>query len=138
MRLLIAVRTQGRQESASIDSNLTLSALLSRYRISWHGVEVDQPDWSTESRSFAIGLTSLSGRLRLQVMANAYWETLHFALPPADGAGSRWRLWINTAAASPHDIHTWAEAPLLEGQSFAVEARSVVVLISEVDRHTAV
>ncbi len=137
VRLLIAARTQGRgeMEQAGGDGNaLSLNDLLSRYRISWHGVELDQPDWSVESRSFALGLTSLSGRLRLHLMANAFWEPLRFALPSPDGPGSRWRLWINTAAASPHDIHDWPDGPLLEDSAITVEARSTVVLISRIDR----
>ncbi|MGB5136545.1 MAG: glycogen debranching protein GlgX [Prochlorococcaceae cyanobacterium] len=137
VRLLIAARTQGRGEMAQAGGDghtLSLNDLLSRYRISWHGVDVDQPDWSVESRSFALGLTSHSGHLRLHLMANAFWEPLRFALPSPDGPGGQWRLWINTAAASPHDIHDWLDGPLLEDSEFAVDARSTVVLISRIDR----
>jgi glycogen operon protein len=134
VRLLITARTRGRVEAAHDGLHLSLCDQLSRYRISWHGVELNQPDWGPESRSFALNLTSLSGRLRMHVMANAYWEALHFALPPGDDADGNWRLWINTAAPSPHDIHTWEDAPTLQKQAITVEARSTVVLISATRR----
>jgi glycogen operon protein len=130
VRLLIGARTRGRREASAEGLSLSLCDQLSEYRISWHGVELNQPDWNVDSRSFALNLTSLSGRLRMHVMANAYWEALRFALPPAGGADGLWRLWINTAAVSPHDIHTWEEAPPFAEQAITVEARSTVVLIS--------
>ncbi|TVS01315.1 MAG: glycogen debranching enzyme GlgX, partial [Cyanobium sp. PLM2.Bin73] len=130
VRLLITARTQGRAEAAHDGLRLSLCDQLSRYRISWHGVELNQPDWSPESRSFALNLTSLSGELQLHLMANAFWEPLRFALPAAEGPDNQWRLWINTAADSPHDIHTWEDAPTLQTQAITVEARSTVVLLS--------
>ncbi|MEX1323043.1 MAG: glycogen debranching enzyme, partial [Synechococcaceae cyanobacterium] len=68
------------------------------------------------------------------LMANAYWEPLRFALPPAEGADSHWLRWIDTAAPSPHDIHTWEDAPLVEEQTITVESRSTVVLVSQIAR----
>lgn len=40
----------------------------------------------------------------------------------------RWRRCIDTALASPEDIHHLDEAPVVDGRHYRVEARSLVVL----------
>ena len=73
-------------------------------------------------------ITSYDSRFRLHCIANAYWESLDFQLPPADGGGIPWRLWIDTALPSPLDISAWGSAPSVTTPSYRAEARSVVVL----------
>jgi hypothetical protein len=69
------------------------------------------------------------------VIFNAYWEPLSFELPPADdGAGRRWRRWIDTFLDSPEDIVEWEGAPVVGGTSYRAEPRSVVVLFSGLAR----
>ena len=43
-----------------------------------------------------------------------------------------WRRWIDTALDSPHDIVPWQTAPTVPGDSYRVEARSVVMLFTAV------
>jgi len=93
---------------------------------SWHGVKLDQPDWGDRSLSVA-----LTGELRQEglffhLMLNAYWEPLVFELPPLDG--QMWRRWIDTSLDSPDDIVHWDQAPTINGNSYRVADRSVVVL----------
>jgi glycogen operon protein len=94
-------------------------------------VALDCPDWSEHSRSLAFTLRSVAGRFLLHGMLNAYWEPLTFELPktPREGEGS-WRRCIDTALASPNDIHRWRDAPLLTEATYRVEPRSMVVLAS--------
>jgi glycogen operon protein len=108
---------------------LSLNQLLRRARTDWHGVALDRPDWSDDSHSLAFTLRSLHWRLLLHCMLNAYWEPLTFELPaaPADARLS-WRRCVDTARASPDDIHLWPEAPLVSQGSCVVQPRSVVVL----------
>jgi isoamylase len=109
--------------------NLSLSELGRRHHVTWHGVEPDRPDWSECSRSFAVTITSVGERFRWHLMVNAWWQPLHFTLPPTGLADGRWHRWIDTALPSPDHIVGWEEAPPLPDQAYRVLARSVVVLL---------
>jgi isoamylase len=66
---------------------------------------------------------------------NVYWEPLEFEFPPVvDSAQDRWRRWIDTALASPHDIVECEEdAPTIGGYTYRIEPRSVDVLFAPLD-----
>lgn len=128
VRELIAYRQ--RRDFVVDGEPLSLSELLRRHQVSWHGVEPDRPDWSEQSHSLAMTLTSASHRFRLCLMANAWWEPLHFTLPPADFGNEQWHRWIDTARPSPDDITAWEQAPVIEQPSLTVADRSVVVLFA--------
>ena len=82
---LVAARRRA-QELLDLPIDVTLLELLATARIDWHGVALDRPDRSYDSRSLAV---TISGRsVALHIISNAYWEPLDFALPlPADGDG---------------------------------------------------
>jgi isoamylase len=122
---LIAFRQQ--RDSGSRIGKQSLSDLLDQAEISWHGVALDQPDWSDSSRSLALTIRPLHRQGVLHAMFNAYWEPLTFALPPRHGV-EPWRRWLDTALAAPDDIHPIAHAPAADGPAYIVQARSVVVL----------
>jgi isoamylase len=108
---------------------LTLNELLQRARIEWHGVKLNQPDWSEHSHSLAFTLRSLASRFLLHGILNAYWEPLTFELPPVPVAsGEQWRRCIDTALASPHDIEPWQSAPAVDQAIYEVQPRSVVLV----------
>jgi glycogen operon protein len=109
--------------------NLSLNALLQRAHIDWHGVELDCPDWSQNSRSIAFTLQSFFGRFEFHGMLNAYWEFLTFELPPVtEPSQSGWRRCIDTALPSPDDIAPWATAPSVSGTTYTVAPRSLVLV----------
>ncbi len=112
------------------DDKLTLTELLQKTRVEWHGVALGCPDWSEESRSIALTMETVRGRFLLHLIFNAYWEPLNFELPPAPaGSNERWRRCIDTGLASPADICVPnAAEPIVDGHYLA-QARSVVVLI---------
>ncbi len=125
---LIAYRTRRVAEGIA----LTLNETLERATIQWHGVELNRPDWSEDSRSLAISLQSLRADVVLHGMINAYWEPLTFELPstlPPSGESKPWRRWIDTALASPEDVTPWQTAPAVPGAGYTVQPRSVVVLV---------
>ena len=107
----------------------SLNELLRAANKSWHGIELNQPDWSDDSHSIALSGEIKSERLFFHLMLNAYWEPLEFQLPLLAEAG-RWHRWIDTALQSPQDITDWTQAPLYNGRSYEAGPRSVVVLIS--------
>jgi glycogen operon protein len=105
-----------------------LTNFLQQANKAWHGVKSNQPDWGDSSHSVA-----LSGELRqeglvLHLILNAYWEPLEFELPKLQSAP--WRRWIDTALDPPDDIVPWKEAAKVEGWTYRVMERSVVMLYS--------
>lgn len=129
VKLLIARRLL--RDSEAEFQRLGLDQLLRQAKVSWHGVGLGQPDWSTSSHSLALSIEVRTQQLRFHVIVNAYWEPLDFELPPLDdGDEGRWRRWIDTALDSPHDIVEWQEAPPVPGQSYQAGPRSVVVLLA--------
>jgi isoamylase len=111
---------------------LTLNELLERARLEWHGVKLDAPDWSDHSHSLAFTLRTLRARFLVHGMLNAYWERLTFELPAAP-AGAPWRRCVDTALPSPADIAAWRDAPAVDGRTYEVQPRSVVVLAQALD-----
>jgi isoamylase len=115
---------------AQLDGSLTLNQLLHHANIRWHGVRLDQPDWSHGSRSLAFTIESVSRTRRFHVILNAYWEPLRFELPAApDSALGGWRRMLDTARAAPEDFLDWHDAPSLDAPSCLVQPRSVVGLV---------
>ena len=126
-RLLIARRLLRDQDLER--RRVSLNRLLREAKKAWHGVKLDQPDWSACSHSLALGAELRSEGLRFHMIWNAYWEPLAFELPPLEG-GSAWRRWIDTALASPEDIVEWEQAQPVPGPPYQAGARSVVVLFA--------
>jgi glycogen operon protein len=127
VKQLIAFRQ--RRDVVTAGATISLNQLLDRSGIRWHGIALDRPDWSDHSHSLAFTLRSLQARFFLHGMLNAYWEPLTFELPATGGAaGEPWRRCIDTALASPADIQPWHVAPVVAGETYTVQPRSVVFL----------
>ncbi|MCP9914176.1 glycogen debranching enzyme, partial [Cyanobium sp. BA20m-14] len=127
VRELIAYRR--RRDVVINERSLILHDLVQHHQVSWHGVEPNQPDWSESSRSFAVKITSIDHQFRWHAMVNAWWEPLTFRLPAADAGHNTWQRWIDTSLPSPEDVVSWTSAPALEGDTYTVGPRSIVVLI---------
>jgi isoamylase len=111
---------------------LSLNQLLRHAKTAWHGVKLNQPDWSPASRSVAFTAEVRKEKLMFHLILNAYWEALDFELPPAV-SGNPWRRWIDTALDSPNDIVEWQSSPSIPGSSYRAEPRSVVVLFGGIE-----
>jgi glycogen operon protein len=112
---------------------LSLNQLLHGVNLAWHGVKLNQPDWSESSRSLAFTVELRQEKLLFYVILNAYWEPLDFELPQFDNARQDpWRRWIDTALDSPYDIVDWKTAESVRSHTYRAELRSVVVLFTEV------
>ena len=128
VKLLIARRRM--RDVAHERWRVSLTQVLREIKAAWHGVKLNQPDWSSFSHSIVIGGELKSEGILAHVIFNAHWEPLDFELPVLrEGRGNWWR-WIDTALDPPHEICEWnAEQPVL-GTTYRAGARSVVVLIS--------
>jgi isoamylase len=117
-----------RRDLSREETGLSLNQFLRQGEIHWHGVKVNKPDWRDESHSLAGTARSLTGRYQLHCMLNAYWEPLLFELPPAKGLS--WHRLLDTFREPPDDICDLFDAPALQGPTYVVQPRSVVLLAS--------
>jgi glycogen operon protein len=140
-RLLVMLRAY--REPVRGQSRRSLNELLPHARIEWHGVKLFCPDWSDESHSLALTVITPDGRFLIYVIANAYWGSLQFELPPAAGVHQGWHRLIDTSLDSPQDICDMDDAPSIAGAGYRVQPRSVVVLwasragVSQPDKYSA-
>jgi glycogen operon protein len=115
---------------ADINAKLSLNEVLGRARIKWHGVALDQPDWSEHSHSIALTLQGTHADFRVHAMLNAYWEPLTFALPSVPDREPPWRRWIDTALDAPDDICALDRTSAVIRSTYTVRPRSSVLLVS--------
>jgi glycogen operon protein len=117
------------------DYDMTLTEVLHKANIQWHGIKLNRPDWGDSSHTLAFTVRRMSGELIFHVMLNAYWEPLSFDLPPlAPAFDPGWRRWLDTFLESPEDICAESEAPAVAGESYLVQPRSVAVLYAGLNR----
>ncbi len=98
--------------------------------ITWHGVQLAQPDWGDDSHSLAFTLRYGQYDELLHIMLNAYWEPLTFELPPLT-RGQHWKRIIDTALSAPADFCPEENAPNIDQSFYQVAARAAVVLIAK-------
>jgi len=111
--------------------DMTLTELLRRQPMQWHGVKLNAPDWGHESHSLAATVRLIGYPLLLHIIINAYWEELEFEIPALEEAQGSWRRCIDTYLDSPEDICSWTDAPRLQGSAYRVQPRSVVLLLAK-------
>jgi isoamylase len=112
---------------------MSLTQLIRRANKAWHGIKLNQPDWSPQSHSIAFTVELRQEQLLAHLILNAYWEPLEFELPSIhNGAANTWHRWIDTALDSPHDIVPWEAAPSTPAPLYRAEAHSVVVLYARI------
>ncbi len=98
------------------------------YILQWHGVRLDQPDWSPSSHAIAMDLRRADGSGRAHVIFNGYWEPLTFDLPKL-GAGFGWQRLFDTALPSPDDAPDEPFGLPAGTTKYRAEARSLVLLL---------
>ena len=136
VKLLTAFRQN--RDIITMDRPLTLNELLDRARIEWHGVKLNQPDWSEHSHSLAFTFASVKARYLIHGMLNAYWEPLTFEVPPSPQPSDRgWRRVIDTALPSPDDFIPWAAASRMTSASYLVQPRSMALLVRSLEQRNS-
>jgi isoamylase len=127
VKLLIARRML--RDTGPERKRTSLNQLIGGATKHWHGVTLNQPDWSNQSHSIALSAELRGEGLLVYFAFNAYWEPLIFELPRREG-GESWRRWIDTYLESPQDIVPWEDAVIVSDYAYSVGPRSVVVLWS--------
>jgi isoamylase len=127
VKLLIARRLL--RDTGPERQRMTLTELIGEGIKGWHGVRLNQPDWSDQSHSVALSVELGREALSFYAIFNAYWEPLDFELPhKGKGKTASWRRWIDTSLEAPEDIVPWQEARPFPEYMYRVGPRSVVVL----------
>lgn len=103
------------------------------YDVAWHGTQLNSPGWDDpEARCLAMTLGDTAEdtdqTTNIHVMYNMYWEGVEFEIPQV--AGLKWYRSIDTSLPSPNDICSGEQQVAVNGSSYLVTGRSVVVLIS--------
>lgn len=114
----------------------SLNSLLQGAVINWHGIHLNEPDWSANSHSIALTAEVQRENLRFHYMLNAHREPLEFELPPLATESGGWRRWIDTSLDSPHEIVDWTQPVPIPHGRYRVESHSVVVLIARLPAAT--
>lgn len=130
VRVLIASRLM--RDSSSPGFELTLAEALKGPLVTWHGSKLNQPDWSGHSHSIAFTIQSISRRLLMHYMINAWKEPITFELPPHPrGKILKWKRWLDTSLPSPHDICDMRLLEDLEGTTYTLPPFTFVALVEE-------
>jgi isoamylase len=108
---------------------VSIVMLLREANKAWHGVKLNEPDWSDNSKSVAVTGEMRRSGVWFHLILNACHEPLDFELPALDG-GQPWQRWIDTALDAPHDIEDWRSASKTSDRSYHVAPHSVVMLIA--------
>ncbi len=97
--------------------------------IKWHGIKLNEPDWSAGSQSLAFTLIHPEADEIIHVLVNAFHKELSFQLPPL--IEKRWCIMVDTAAAAPNDFIKVGEGETIERTSLKVRDRSIIVLMAQ-------
>lgn len=65
---------------------MTLTELIKRGVKGWHGVKLNQPDWSDHSHTIALNVELPNENLDVYLIFNAYREPLDFELPQMEAS----------------------------------------------------
>jgi glycogen operon protein len=97
--------------------------------VSWHGTKLNHPGWGDAgAHALAMTLAGFGGEPDLHVMFNMFWDGLDFELPAVPGR--RWCVAVDASQPSPRDIADPGSEPEVLGNTYQVQARSVVVLVN--------
>jgi glycogen operon protein len=102
--------------------------------ISWHGTEAWNPAWHSGSHALAFMLCSQpaadsANDDHIYVAMNMHWKDHFFELPRLPHQ-RHWHIFADTNRASPNDVRSPGQEPLLPNQRHIwIGARSVVVLV---------
>ena len=97
--------------------------------ITWHGAKLNSPGWDdSNSRTLSLTLAGFDGDADIHIMLNMHWESMDFELPALPG-----RIWlraVDTSQAPPFDIADFGGELPVVGNAYAVQGRSVAVLVN--------
>jgi glycogen operon protein len=120
------------RDTTKQEFGMSLRELLDKSLITWHGIKLNQPDWTDHSHSIAMTVQSLNGKIAMHYMINAYTEPLDFEIPVTHkGEACKWRQWIDTGLESPADIYQFGKGAVINGLVYSLKAHTVAIFRTE-------
>jgi glycogen operon protein len=113
--------------SGLLDEDKPLAQVLREARFTWHGAELDRPDWSPNARTLAVTISAADNSRQAHLLCNTGWDACDFALP-ALPRGKKWRRILDTNLAPPEDIFQPKQAPVIQSKRYLAAPWSVVLL----------
>jgi len=99
-------------------------------QLTWHGYELNRPDWSKTSRSLGMHLQGQPDEAEIYLIVHAAEEAAVFSLP-SQTRQKPWRRFIDTALEGGQaSCALGEEAEIADQLSYQVQGHSVVVLVS--------
>jgi glycogen operon protein len=98
-------------------------------RITWHGVHLDEPDFTDDSHSLAFEMMAPIEGEHIFVMLSAFWKPLTFELPLTE-TGYAWHRVVDTSIGQGEDYCPPGKSPRVEGNRYLLKDRSVAVLVA--------
>ncbi|MFO1023350.1 MAG: glycogen debranching protein GlgX [Planctomycetales bacterium] len=110
----------------------SLNTWIADSKHAWHGLKLNQPDWSDNSRCIAFCAEFKKDEMYFYLLLNSWDQPADFELLQKTETGHplHWLRWIDTAQPSPYDILPWRESPPVAGFSYRAQPHSVVVLFA--------
>lgn len=118
--------TQG-LEIFKIEDILATSENLDEPNITWHGVKLNEPDWSNNSRCLAFTLLHPEANEEIHVMVNAYWKDLKFQIPKLKK--KKWVKVLDTSASTPNDFYQTGQEENIDKKLINIMDRSIIILM---------
>lgn len=105
----------------------SLHDIIAQSALKWHGVKVNQPDWSNTSHAIAMESCHPHFSTVSYVIFNFYWEELTFELPASPSG--EWLRILDTALPPGEDIYIDGDKKEWVSHEYIAAPRSVIVLI---------
>lgn len=116
------------------ESSATLNLFFQKLHIEYHGIKLNQPDWSQNSHGLAIFISKLQQPYALYFIFNSYWEALSFELPQeSQHKALAWRRVIDTALPAPEDCLDLESTIPIPADHYPAQPRSIVLLLAKTD-----
>jgi isoamylase len=106
---------------------LTRSRFLGAHDITWHGVEPNKPNWSSDNHLIACSLPDTLNRYTLYIAFNAFDKEIVLHLPRHTHP---WRRYVYTFLPSPQDILSANASLPLHSSHFTLAPHSSLILKS--------
>jgi len=119
------------QEQSIFKVEVILASLedIEEPHITWHGIELNKPDWSENSQSLAFTLFHPKAGEAVHVVVNAFWKSLKFQIPEIKG--KTWYKIVDTAAEAPNDFCEIGKGKIINKSLLTVSDRSIMVLMAQ-------
>lgn len=116
-------------EIFKIEDLLATSEDIDEPHITWHGVELNKPDWSENSHSLAFTLFHPEAKETIHVVVNAFWKNLKYQIPKLKG--KKWHKVVDTSALAPNDFFEFGKGEIVEKKLITVKDRTIIVLVAQ-------